>query len=130
MSAAVVTGIVLGIVVVAAVVLALVDLARRDVAYLPKWAWAAVIVLLSAVGVVAYLLLGRIPADGEDPVLPRLVRGNGDARSDGTNGELMAVGMVIGLLVGTALEQIALGMAIGLAVGAAADAVRAHRSDR
>ncbi|MGW8225598.1 MAG: PLD nuclease N-terminal domain-containing protein [Anaerolineales bacterium] len=41
-------------------IIALVDLIRREqVKYLPKWAWAVIIVLLNFIGPIAYLLLGR-----------------------------------------------------------------------
>ncbi|MFL7892327.1 MAG: PLD nuclease N-terminal domain-containing protein [Anaerolineales bacterium] len=40
--------------------IALVDLIRRDqVRYLPKWAWAVIILLLNFLGPIAYLLIGR-----------------------------------------------------------------------
>ncbi len=45
---------------------ALVDLIRRnelEVAHLPKWGWAAIIVLLNFIGPIAYLIVGR--KDGE-----------------------------------------------------------------
>lgn len=41
-------------------ILALVDLFRRDqVRYLPRWAWAVIIILLNIIGPIIYLLLGR-----------------------------------------------------------------------
>ena len=41
-------------------VVALVDLIRREqVRYLPKWAWAVIIIFLNFIGPVAYLILGR-----------------------------------------------------------------------
>ena len=41
-------------------VVALVDLIRREQArYLPKWAWAVIIIFLNFIGPVAYLILGR-----------------------------------------------------------------------
>jgi len=41
-------------------IIALVDLIRREqVKYLPKWAWAVIILLLNFIGPIAYLLLGR-----------------------------------------------------------------------
>jgi ABC-2 type transport system ATP-binding protein len=49
------------------VVACLVDLSRREVRHLPKWAWALVIVLGNVpVGPLVYVLVGRIPA-GEEP---------------------------------------------------------------
>ncbi len=42
------------------VVIALVDLIRRqEVKYIPKWGWALVILLISMIGPIAYLILGR-----------------------------------------------------------------------
>ena len=39
---------------------ALVDLIKREkVRYLPKWAWAIIILVFSMIGPVAYLILGR-----------------------------------------------------------------------
>ncbi len=38
---------------------ALVDLARREKTNGPKWAWALVIVLVSAIGPILYFVLGR-----------------------------------------------------------------------
>nr|WP_283250927.1 ATP-binding cassette domain-containing protein [Rhabdothermincola salaria] len=44
----------------------LVDLARHDARYLPKWAWALIIVLVSfPVGPIAWFLVGRVPAGEE-----------------------------------------------------------------
>lgn len=44
----------------ALLVIALIDLVRRDqVRYLPKWAWAVIILLLNFLGPIAYLLIGR-----------------------------------------------------------------------
>lgn len=41
-------------------VIALVDLIRREeVKFLPKWAWAIIILLISMIGPISYLLLGR-----------------------------------------------------------------------
>lgn len=122
MSPSLLLGIAVGVVVVAAVVWALVDLSRREVAHLPRGAWAVMIVLLSIFGVGIYVLVGRIPADGGQPLLTRL-------RSDEEEGqvEYMVWGMVLGMIVGTALGQIALGLAVGLTVGALIDAYRARR---
>ena len=40
--------------------IALVDLIRREeVKYLPKWGWALIILLISMIGPIAYLILGR-----------------------------------------------------------------------
>jgi hypothetical protein len=44
------------------IILALVDLIKRDetqIRYLPKWAWAVVILLISLIGPVVYLVIGR-----------------------------------------------------------------------
>jgi glucose uptake protein GlcU len=39
---------------------ALVDLVRREkVKYLPKWVWAIIILLISMIGPVSYLIIGR-----------------------------------------------------------------------
>ncbi len=40
----------------------LVDLARSEVRYLPKWLWALVCVLSIPIGGIVYLLVGRAPA--------------------------------------------------------------------
>jgi hypothetical protein len=41
-------------------IIAFTDLIRREqVRYLPKWAWAVIILLLNFLGPIAYLLLGR-----------------------------------------------------------------------
>ena len=51
-----------GVIVLVAMVACLVDLTRRDVRYLPKWAWALVIVLVSfPIGAIVYLVVGRVP---------------------------------------------------------------------
>jgi hypothetical protein len=40
--------------------LALIDLIRREqVRYIPKWAWAIVIILLNLIGPILYLIIGR-----------------------------------------------------------------------
>jgi hypothetical protein len=55
------------VIVVAA---ALVDLSRRRVRRLPKWAWALIIVLSVPFGTVAYATFGRVPpneVDGPSP---------------------------------------------------------------
>jgi hypothetical protein len=118
-----VIGVVVGLVAVAITVWGLVDLTRREVEHLPRWAWAAVIVLLSVVGVAAYVTLGRVPPGDDRPLVARL------SRQEDSDAELMVWGMVIGMVVGTAVGQLALGMAVGLAVGAAADAWRARSHD-
>lgn len=47
---------------------AVIDLARRDVRHLPKWAWALVILFVSfPLGALLYVTIGRIPA-GQQPV--------------------------------------------------------------
>ena len=41
-------------------VIALVDLIRRqEIKYLPKWAWALIILLFSLIGPISYLIIGR-----------------------------------------------------------------------
>ena len=55
-----------GVVVLAAMAACLVDLSRRDVRYLPKWAWALVIVLANfPIGAIVYLVVGRVPPGTE-----------------------------------------------------------------
>lgn len=39
----------------------LVDIARHEVRYLPKWAWVLVCVLSVPAGGIVYLLVGRAP---------------------------------------------------------------------
>lgn len=46
------------------VVYCLVDLARHDVRYLPKWAWALICILSVPMGGIVYLLVGRDPQGG------------------------------------------------------------------
>jgi hypothetical protein len=47
-------------VVVGFIVFCLTDLARADeVRYLPKWAWALIIIFLHILGGIAYLIFGR-----------------------------------------------------------------------
>lgn len=46
---------------VAFVVYCLIDIARSDVRYLPKWAWALVCLVSIPLGGLVYLLLGRQP---------------------------------------------------------------------
>ncbi|MEV0272569.1 PLDc N-terminal domain-containing protein [Hamadaea sp. NPDC050747] len=43
------------------VVYCLYDLARNEVRYLPKWAWAAICVISIPIGGIVYLLVGRSP---------------------------------------------------------------------
>ena len=43
------------------VVYCLVDIARHDVRYLPKWAWALICALSIPLGGIVYLLVGRDP---------------------------------------------------------------------
>jgi hypothetical protein len=41
-------------------VIALVDLVRREkTRYLPKWAWALLIIFIQIIGPIAYLIVGR-----------------------------------------------------------------------
>jgi ABC-type tungstate transport system substrate-binding protein len=51
------------------VVAALVDLSRREVRHLPKWAWALVIMFVTVpIGVIIYATVGRVsPHEGEVP---------------------------------------------------------------
>jgi Phospholipase_D-nuclease N-terminal len=44
---------------VAFVAYCLVDLARHDVRYLPKWAWALICLVSIPVGGIVYLIVGR-----------------------------------------------------------------------
>ena len=46
-------------VLVAFVAYCLVDLARGDVQYLPKWAWALICLVSVPLGGIVYLLIGR-----------------------------------------------------------------------
>ena len=40
--------------------IALVDLIRREqVRYIPKWAWAIIIIFINLIGPISYLLIGR-----------------------------------------------------------------------
>jgi hypothetical protein len=42
------------------IVIALVDLVRREKArYLPKWAWAILIIFIQFLGAIGYLIFGR-----------------------------------------------------------------------
>ncbi len=51
-----------GVIALAAMAVCLIDLTRRDVRHLPKWAWALVIVLANfPIGAIVYLVVGRIP---------------------------------------------------------------------
>jgi ABC-2 type transport system ATP-binding protein len=61
-----------GVVVLAGMAACLVDLSRRDVRYLPKWAWALVIVLANfPIGAIVYLVVGRVPPGTEPAAEPR-----------------------------------------------------------
>jgi ABC-2 type transport system ATP-binding protein len=58
-------------VALAVIAVALVDLTRRDVRYLPKWAWALIIVFGNVpVGPLVYLLVGRVPPGQELATVP------------------------------------------------------------
>jgi hypothetical protein len=46
---------------VAWVAYCLVDLSRSEVAHLPAWAWALIIVASVPLGGIIYLLVGRVP---------------------------------------------------------------------
>ncbi len=43
------------------VVYCLLDLARSEVEYLPKWAWAIICVISVPLGGIIYLTVGRVP---------------------------------------------------------------------
>jgi len=47
------------VLMLAFVVYCLVDLARHEVQYLPKWAWAIICFLSVPIGGLVYLLVGR-----------------------------------------------------------------------
>jgi ABC-2 type transport system ATP-binding protein len=70
----------LGVVVAGIAIGLLWDLSRHDVQHLPKWAWAAIIVLVSfPIGPVLYLTLGRVahgqqPSASTTPPAPRQAR--------------------------------------------------------
>lgn len=52
--------IVIAVVVVGFIVFCLVDLARTEqVRFLPKWAWALIIIFIHVLGGIAYLAFGR-----------------------------------------------------------------------
>jgi len=38
---------------------AIVQLARNEVAYLPKWGWALIIIFINIIGPVVFLIIGR-----------------------------------------------------------------------
>jgi ABC-2 type transport system ATP-binding protein len=77
-----------GVLALAAMAACLVDLSRRDVRHLPKWAWALVIVLGNfPIGAVVYLVVGRVPP-GTSPAatapsadLPQRAAGQGVDRT-------------------------------------------------
>ena len=49
----------------------LVDLSRRQVRHLPKWAWALIIMLVSfPLGAIIYVVVGRVPPGEEPTSLP------------------------------------------------------------
>jgi hypothetical protein len=48
-----------GVLLLAFVVYCWVDIARHEVRYLPKWAWAIIAVMSVPVGGVVYLIVGR-----------------------------------------------------------------------
>jgi hypothetical protein len=50
---------------VAFVAYCLIDLARSEVRYLPKWAWAVVCCVSVPLGGIVYLFVGRAPTHGE-----------------------------------------------------------------
>jgi hypothetical protein len=42
------------------IAIALIDLIRREqVRYIPKWAWAFVIIFINLIGPISYLIIGR-----------------------------------------------------------------------
>lgn len=61
-SAALVAALVPGLLIaVAFLAYCLVDLARNEVRYLPKWAWALLCITSIPLGGIVYLLVGRRP---------------------------------------------------------------------
>jgi len=40
-------------------IFALVQVAKKEVAYLPKWAWILIIVLFNIVGSIVFLIIGK-----------------------------------------------------------------------
>jgi hypothetical protein len=76
---------VLGALAVVAMAFVLADLYRHDVKHLPKWAWAAIVVLGNfPLGAIAYFVVGRQAAGegGNDPVDDR----PGDRRDEREGG--------------------------------------------
>jgi hypothetical protein len=49
----------IAVVLIALVVYCLIDIARHDVMYLPKWAWVLICVLSIPFGAIIYLIVGR-----------------------------------------------------------------------
>ncbi len=63
---------VVGVAYAVGVTVCLVDLRRRKVRHLPKWAWALIILLGSfPIGAIIYLIVGRVPPGEEDAVADR-----------------------------------------------------------
>lgn len=52
----------IAVLLLALVVYCVVDIARHDVKYLPKWAWMLICVLSVPLGAIIYLIAGRDPA--------------------------------------------------------------------
>lgn len=52
------------VVAVAFVAYCLYDLARSEVQYLPKWAWALICIFSVPMGGIIYLFVGRVPGSG------------------------------------------------------------------
>jgi ABC-2 type transport system ATP-binding protein len=76
-------------VALAVVAVALVDLSRRDVRYLPKWAWALVIVFGNLpVGPLVYLVVGRVPPGQEAATVPAVGSSTGVAAATSVVGDL------------------------------------------
>jgi ABC-2 type transport system ATP-binding protein len=76
-------------VALAVVAVALVDLSRRDVRYLPKWAWALVIVFGNVpVGPLVYLVVGRVPPGQEAATVPAVGSSTGVAAATSVVGDL------------------------------------------
>jgi ABC-2 type transport system ATP-binding protein len=83
--------IVVGAVVLALIAWTIVDLARHDVRLMPKWAWAAVIVLVSfPVGAIIYFTAGRVP--GQSATRQGTARVAGPSTATGTPGSVTSSG--------------------------------------
>lgn len=47
--------------ILAFVVYCIIDIVRRDVRFLPKWAWTVICLCSIPLGAIAYLIIGRDP---------------------------------------------------------------------